>query len=148
MVGQQILNLLIGVQVPAPEQDHPWWMVRRGETGGIKMKGELLLYSFLVVFGCVIGCLVSLAYVEDTNRKRNQERLDEVNVELSRYWDKNMNCEKARTATQEELKVANQLITQQGAAVMNCLMLRDPSLDSLLLAEPLPISPPPLAPSP
>ena len=31
MVGQQILNLLIGVQVPAPEQNHPWRMVRESK---------------------------------------------------------------------------------------------------------------------
>ncbi|OGH71660.1 MAG: hypothetical protein A2921_04715 [Candidatus Magasanikbacteria bacterium RIFCSPLOWO2_01_FULL_43_20b] len=102
------------------------------------MKGELFMYSFLFVIGCIIGCLVSLAYVEDTNRKRNQERLDLVATHLSQCRDSNDDCKQEKRAAQEELRVADHLITQQGLAVMNCLMLRDPLLDSLLLPEPPP----------
>lgn len=107
-------------------------------------------FRFMCVFvaGGIIGWMTTIASVEDANRERNQRQLVAVTAQLSHCQTEDRNCEQAKTAAQEELRVANQLITQQGVAVMNCLLLRDPTLDSLPLPDPSLISPAPLAPSP
>lgn len=89
-----------------------------------------------LVVGLFFGFLLGLPYADDTNKARNQERLDAVSAELNQCLVKNKNCEQEKTTTQRKLEVANDLITQQGLAVMNCLLLHDPSQDSLLLLNP------------
>ena len=112
------------------------------------MRSEFLLAVAVLVVGLFFGFLLGLPYADDTNKARNERRLGVVRAELDQCLVKQRNCEQEKTAAQKELRVANLLITQQGLAVLNCLLLGDPSQDSLLLLNPTfsPPSPPALSP--
>lgn len=101
-----------------------------------------------LVTGLVLGFSFSIPWAIATVREENKQEMKSLWKTLLHSKQLERDCNETKIAAQEELRIANQLITQQGLAIMNCLMLRDPPLDSLLLPDPSLISPPPPAPSP